>query len=116
MATGVEKVTCCQPERISPVNVAVASSVPSALHRCADVGAGVAGALVEPDAGDPSVGVGGEPDAHSTELGVVHVRDLRNGAVGPDRARARARGRLPRGFDDQVYAAAIVLPATSWRR
>ena len=28
IATGVEKLTCCQPEAVSFVNVAVASSVP----------------------------------------------------------------------------------------
>ena len=33
MATGVAKVTCCQPELVSPVKVAVASSVPVLVHR-----------------------------------------------------------------------------------
>ena len=28
MATGEEKVTCCQPEAVSPLKVAVARSVP----------------------------------------------------------------------------------------
>ena len=33
MATGLAKVTCCQPEAVSLVNVALASLVPVALHR-----------------------------------------------------------------------------------
>jgi len=33
MATGVEKFTCCQPEALSPVNVAVASRAPVLLQR-----------------------------------------------------------------------------------
>ena len=40
IATGVEKVTCCQPDVVSPVNVAVASLVPlwsTALPVCVPV-------------------------------------------------------------------------------
>ncbi len=33
IATGFEKLTCCQPEALSPVKVADAKSVPLALHR-----------------------------------------------------------------------------------
>ena len=33
IATGVEKLTVCQPEAVSFVNVAEASSVPLAVHR-----------------------------------------------------------------------------------
>ena len=33
IATGVEKLTCCQPDVVSFSNVAVASSWPSLLHR-----------------------------------------------------------------------------------
>ena len=33
IVTGVAKVTCCQPEAVSLVNVAWASSVPVAVHR-----------------------------------------------------------------------------------
>ena len=33
IATGLEKVTCCQPVAVSLVNVAVASRVPEPLHR-----------------------------------------------------------------------------------
>ena len=33
MATGLVKVTCCQPEAVSLLNVAVASLVPEAVHR-----------------------------------------------------------------------------------
>ena len=33
IATGVAKLTCCQPEAVSPLNVAVASFVPVADHR-----------------------------------------------------------------------------------
>ena len=33
IATGVEKLTYCQPEAVSPVKVAWASSVPPAVHR-----------------------------------------------------------------------------------
>ena len=33
IATGEAKLTCCQPEAVSPLNVADASSVPLALHR-----------------------------------------------------------------------------------
>ena len=33
MATGDEKLTCCQPDADSPVNVAVASKVPVELQR-----------------------------------------------------------------------------------
>ena len=33
IATGVAKLTCCQPEAVSPVKVAVASWVPVRLHR-----------------------------------------------------------------------------------
>src|SRR5664279_2409866 len=32
IATGVVKLTCCQPEAVSPVNVAVASLVPPVVH------------------------------------------------------------------------------------
>jgi hypothetical protein len=31
--TGVEKFTCCQPDDVSFVNVALPSSVPDVLHR-----------------------------------------------------------------------------------
>ena len=40
---------CCQPEADSPVNVVLASRVPVAGPDPADVGAGLAGVLVEPD-------------------------------------------------------------------
>ena len=33
IATGLAKLTCCQPEAVSPVNVAVARSVPEAVQR-----------------------------------------------------------------------------------
>ncbi len=33
IATGVAKLTCCQPEAVSPVNVADARSVPLLLQR-----------------------------------------------------------------------------------
>ena len=33
IATGVEKVTCCQPLAVSPVKVAVASKVPVLVQR-----------------------------------------------------------------------------------
>jgi hypothetical protein len=33
IATGVVKFTCCQPDAVSPLNVAVASWVPVLLHR-----------------------------------------------------------------------------------
>jgi len=33
MLTGVEKLTCCQPLAVSPVKVALASSVPFDVHR-----------------------------------------------------------------------------------
>jgi hypothetical protein len=33
MGTGLAKVTCCQPEAVSPVKVAEASSVPVLVHR-----------------------------------------------------------------------------------
>ena len=33
MLTGVENDTCCQPDADSPVNVAVASNVPSEAHK-----------------------------------------------------------------------------------
>ena len=35
IATGVVKFTCCQPEAVSPVKVAVASNVPVLDHRFA---------------------------------------------------------------------------------
>ena len=63
IATGVEKLTCCQPEAVSPLKVAVASSVAGARPEVADVRAGVAGALVEADAGDVAGDVGAELDA-----------------------------------------------------
>jgi hypothetical protein len=31
--TGLPKLTCCQPEAVSPLNVADASFVPDAVHR-----------------------------------------------------------------------------------
>ena len=34
IATGLPKLTCCQPEAVSPLKVASASWVPSAVHRC----------------------------------------------------------------------------------
>ena len=34
IATGFEKFTCCHPDALSPVKVAVASSVPVLFHRC----------------------------------------------------------------------------------
>jgi hypothetical protein len=33
MATGFEKFTCCQPEALSPIKVALARSVPKPFHR-----------------------------------------------------------------------------------
>jgi len=33
MGTAVEKFTCCQPEALSPLKVAVASSVPLLPHK-----------------------------------------------------------------------------------
>jgi hypothetical protein len=33
IGTGAAKLTCCQPEAVSPANIALASSVPSRLHR-----------------------------------------------------------------------------------
>lgn len=33
IATGVAKLTCCQPDAVSPLKVAVASFVPALLHR-----------------------------------------------------------------------------------
>ncbi len=33
MATGLEKVTCCHPEGVSALDVAVASNWPVLLHR-----------------------------------------------------------------------------------
>ena len=35
MGTGLENSTCCQPEAVSPVNVAVVSSVPLLVQRLA---------------------------------------------------------------------------------
>ena len=34
IATGLANATCCQPVAVSPVKVAVASSVPVPVHRC----------------------------------------------------------------------------------
>jgi hypothetical protein len=33
MATGEEKLACCQPDAVSPVNVTVESFVPVLVHR-----------------------------------------------------------------------------------
>ena len=33
IATGVAKFTCCHPEAVSPVNVAVAKRLPPLVHR-----------------------------------------------------------------------------------
>ena len=33
IATGLEKFTCCHPEALSPVNVALASNAPPLLHK-----------------------------------------------------------------------------------
>ena len=62
IATGVAKFTCCQPEAVSSVKVAVASSWPALVHRLAHVRAGVRRSLVEADAGDEAVEVGSELD------------------------------------------------------
>ncbi len=57
-ARATRSVTCCHPVAVSFVNVAVASSVPVGSPQAADVGAGVAGALVEADAADRAGDVG----------------------------------------------------------
>ena len=72
-ATGVEKLTCCQPLAVSLVNVAVASCCPPLVHRAGRVRAGVGRALVEPRAGDQAVGVGGELHAQLDGLVVAAV-------------------------------------------
>ena len=64
IATGVAKVACCQPEAVSLVKVAVASSCAGARPEVADMGAGVADALVEADAGDSAADVELELDAN----------------------------------------------------
>jgi hypothetical protein len=33
IATGLDKFTCCQPEAVSPVKVALANSVPEPFHK-----------------------------------------------------------------------------------
>ena len=59
-ATGLSKVTCCQPLAVSPVNVARASSAPLLRPEAPDVRAGVRRALVEAHPGDVAGDVGRE--------------------------------------------------------
>ena len=61
-ATGVEKLTDCQPDADSLVKVALASRWPVELQRAADVGAGVGRALEEARPGDEAVRDGGEAE------------------------------------------------------
>ena len=52
IATGVARLTVCQPLAAVLVKVALASLVPVDVHRSSEVGAGVAGAAVELQRGD----------------------------------------------------------------
>ena len=70
--TGLEKLTCCQPLAVSLVNVAVASKVPVALHRSANMSPGVQRTLVEANAGDFAAGGGRELDADLHAIWVIY--------------------------------------------
>ena len=61
----------------------------------ADMGPGVAGALVEPDAGDEAVDVDAELDAELHRIGIRHLWIVRNRGTRPRRARA-IRSRVAR--------------------
>ena len=60
MATGDEKFTCCQPEPLSPVKVALASSGTAAAPEMPHVRARVIYTLVEADSGNEAAGTGCE--------------------------------------------------------
>ena len=80
--TGLENVTDCQPEAVSPLNVAWASRVPVGGPQAADVRARVGRRLVEADAVDGAEDVGLELDPDLDRVGVAGVR--RSAGVVPD--------------------------------
>ena len=88
---GVVKDTSCQPEAVSLVKVAVARRVPVALHRLPTLRARVLVALVEPDPGDVAADRRAELDPDLQRLSVVHVREDRAAAAGPDGGHRRGR-------------------------
>ena len=110
-ATGVPKFTCCQPEAVSLVNVAVASSVPLIVHRLPMCVPMLAGALVEAHAGDEAVDVALNFTPSSTAVAVGHTQ------VGGNRRRLpQARARAAAGDDRHGDAGAGALPGCRCRR
>ena len=108
-ATGVAKFTCCQPVAVSPVKVAVASSWPVAGPEAADVGPRVAGALVEPDAGDEARRRGWNFTPTSTGLRVVGRGSGGHSGRRPDACRGSpASTSTVRPSDGRLDVAAVV--------
>ena len=71
IATSCDRATACQPLAVSLVKVAVASSVPVAVHRCASCGPTFLRTLVESDTGDEARNVRLELHAELDVAGVV---------------------------------------------
>jgi len=86
IATGVEKLTCCQPEAVSPVNDGSSQQGTRAGPEVADVGTGVGTALVEAHTKDVAREIRGEFTPTLDREG-----SLKEGNAGtccsPDRAR-----------------------------
>ena len=93
IATGLAKLTCCQPEAVSPLKVASASWVPSAVHRCPMWVPVFPDVLVEAQAGDEAGLVGAELDADLDRARVVFLG--RGEGVVPDRAGTGPRRPTP---------------------
>ena len=113
IGTGVAKLTCCQPEAVSLVKVAGASSVPVLVQRLPTWVPVLVLALVEADAGDGAGDIGAELDA-----------DLDGGDRGRPDAGALAEalkigagsGCLPLHRDGDARAGVSRLPLSSTAR
>ena len=81
-ATGVSKLTSCQPLGVSMLNAFVASNWPPLDHRRPDVRAGVRLALVEPHAGNETVCGRCEPDAQFDRRVIAAVDLGRRSGIG----------------------------------
>ena len=84
IATGAPKLTCCQPLADSPREGGLGELGPARRPQPPDVGAGVAGGLVEAQPGDEAGDVGAELGADFGRVGVPVLG--RGEVVVPDRA------------------------------
>ena len=75
IGTGCANITCCQPDALSPVNVALASSVPVLVHRLPTCVPVLLDALVEAQAGDEAGDIAAELHAELDGAPIAAVDD-----------------------------------------